>query len=97
MNYELAQRVHASLSGNTTAQLKGNGNVPSITYQDQKASSQKMSTYKSTPTDNLKHQGVGITATGTKPNVVKYKGAGNPNRSYPVSVVNKALSKIGGH
>lgn len=61
-------------------------------------SKQNMSTYKSTPADNLKGQGgVGVTRGSTSGQTVKYKGAGNPNRSYPVNVINKARAKMGGH
>lgn len=77
-------------------------NISSVTKSNAdlngKPAKQEMSSYKSTPTGNLKGQGgVGVTAGYTKSKGVKYRGAGNPNRSYSVEIVNKAKAKMGGH
>lgn len=62
-----------------------------------KISSQKLSTYKPTATDNLGKQGVGVTRVGvTSPNYsnTPIKSA-IQGKMYPVSVVNKARAKMG--
>lgn len=98
MNYDLGKRVQNSNPTTDNAnRIRATGNRYSAAYQDQKPSGQKLSTYKSTSTDNLKRQGVGVTKVGvTSPSITNNYTGGASKNLYPITIVNKARAKLGG-